>query len=133
MAPKPLPNEEDEEYFDDYEEEGNKHDCFFPGPDWLQFGVKDLHLNGDFGNCASQLEFSYGIGIQRGSQDAQTLLAGAPRFVADDVVRHTPLRCGALIWTSSTPPGGFSPIPSELVDRGLAKIREIMEGVHVYK
>ena len=71
----------------------------------LQFGIKDLVLRGDFTACSSELENSYGMGIERlmstfdtnndgiidESERAamaryqQTFLAGAGIFTADEV------------------------------------------------
>lgn len=54
-------------------------------PTSLQFGVTDLVLNNDLSECTSALEYSYGIGLRPGSDDARTLLAGAHVFKPDAV------------------------------------------------
>jgi hypothetical protein len=51
----------------------------------IAFGKCDLRLAGDFNECSSMIENSYGIGFEQGSQEAKTFLAGAPNFVADIV------------------------------------------------
>jgi hypothetical protein len=54
-------------------------------PDSLAFGKTDLVLAGNFDECSSQIEGSYGIGLPPGEEDAKTYLAGAEKFVADQV------------------------------------------------
>lgn len=60
-----------------------RHDCLKSSSAMLQFGLRDLVLRGDFTACSSELEFSYGIGLTPGSQEAKTFLAGAELFSAD--------------------------------------------------
>jgi hypothetical protein len=62
-----------------------QHDCLSGGPDYLQFGIRDLCLRGDLRGCTSELEFSYGVGLVPGSDDAKSILAGGTLFVADEV------------------------------------------------
>jgi hypothetical protein len=62
-----------------------RHDCLKSNADTLQFGLGDLVLKGDFSECASELEYSYGVGLKPGSADTKGLLAGAPVFKADAV------------------------------------------------
>jgi hypothetical protein len=62
-----------------------RHDCLKSGADGMQFGLRDLVLRGDFSSCSSELEFSYGLGLKPGGEEAKTLLAGAPVFRADAV------------------------------------------------
>jgi hypothetical protein len=54
-------------------------------PDTITFGKYDLRLAGNFDDCSSVIENSYGIGFEQGSEEAKTFLAGAPAFVADVV------------------------------------------------
>ena len=61
------------------------HDCQCAGPDYVQFGSKDLCLKGDFSACTSELEYSYGIGLVKDGEHAKSLLAGASVFKADQV------------------------------------------------
>jgi len=49
-------------------------------PAALQFGLRDLVLKEDLGECSSELENSFGVGIKPGSFEARTFLAGAPVF-----------------------------------------------------
>ena len=51
----------------------------------MQFGVKDLIINGDFSNCSSNLEYTFGIGLVRGSEETKTLLAGSETFKVDEL------------------------------------------------
>ncbi|OHT17648.1 B-box zinc finger family protein [Tritrichomonas foetus] len=51
----------------------------------LTFGKYDLILDDNFDKCSAQIEYSYGIGFQQGSTEAQTFLAGQPVFSADIV------------------------------------------------
>jgi hypothetical protein len=53
--------------------------------DTLTFGRRDLVLAGDFDQCSSTLENSYGVGFEPDSEDAQTFLAGINRFTAQIV------------------------------------------------
>ena len=46
-------------------------------PDTLQFGVGDLVLAGDLSECTTQLESSFGIGLQPGSVETRTFFGGA--------------------------------------------------------
>ena len=62
-----------------------QHDCAMITPDLIQFGLSDLNIEGDFNLCTSELEYSYGIGLQPGSLDAKTLLAGSPTFKIDHI------------------------------------------------
>jgi hypothetical protein len=54
-------------------------------PDSLTFGRRDLILAGDFADCHSTLENSYGVGFEPNSTDAKTFLAGGSDFAADIV------------------------------------------------
>jgi hypothetical protein len=51
--------------------------------DSLSFGKEDLVLAGNFDDCASVLEGSYGVGFPEGSEEAKTFLAGSEKFAAD--------------------------------------------------
>ena len=57
----------------------------FATEDTLTFGKFDLVLADNFDQCSAQIEYSYGIGFQQGSTEAQTFLAGQPVFRADIV------------------------------------------------
>lgn len=60
-----------------------RHDALRSGPDFLQFGLKDLVLRGDFSECSSELEQSYGLGLR--PDEARALLAGSPSFRVEAV------------------------------------------------
>jgi hypothetical protein len=62
-----------------------RHDCQRSDASSIQFGLSDLVIAGDLSACRSQLESSYGIGLDPAGQDAKTLLAGSPVFSADVV------------------------------------------------
>lgn len=49
----------------------------------LQFGLKDLVLRGDFSDCSSELEATYGVGLRE--NEARTFLAEAGSFRAEAV------------------------------------------------
>jgi hypothetical protein len=57
----------------------------FAKPDVIAFGKTDLVLAGNFDECASEIEGSYGIGLPPGGEEAKTFLAGVDKFVADQV------------------------------------------------
>jgi hypothetical protein len=52
-------------------------------PDVIAFGQQDLVLAGNFDECSSVLENSYGVGFAEDSVEAKTYLAGSETFVAD--------------------------------------------------
>ena len=60
-------------------------DCLQGTPDSIQFGIHDLVLRGDFAQCETKLEGSYGFGLAQGSREAQEFLAGSQAFRADVV------------------------------------------------
>lgn len=60
-----------------------RNDATRSGPDFVQFGLKDLILAGDFSSCTSELEQSYGMGLR--PEEARVILAGAPAFRAEAV------------------------------------------------
>jgi len=62
-----------------------KFGALYSNAQTLQFGVGDLVLTNDFQNCSSELEHSFGCGLQVDSERARTLLAGATRFTCDEV------------------------------------------------
>ena len=62
-----------------------RHDALRSDEGSLQFGLRDLVLTGDFSQCSTELEASYGIGLRPGSAEGRTLLAGAPTFAAEVV------------------------------------------------
>jgi hypothetical protein len=51
----------------------------------VQFGVGDLVFANDFRECSSELEHSFGIGLDPDSDAARNFLAGASRFACDEV------------------------------------------------
>uniref|UniRef100_A0A7S3UYA2 Oxidation resistance protein 1 n=1 Tax=Aplanochytrium stocchinoi TaxID=215587 RepID=A0A7S3UYA2_9STRA len=51
----------------------------------LQFGVKDLVLNANLNECSSELEYSFGVGLARGSKESKILLAGSETFQVDEI------------------------------------------------
>jgi len=51
----------------------------------VQFGVGDLVLANNFREGASELEHSFGIGLNPENGEAESFLAGGPRFVCDAV------------------------------------------------
>jgi len=55
-----------------------RHDCIKSNPESIQFGIKDLVLTGEFEECSSELENSYGIGLR--NDEARTFLAGSNKF-----------------------------------------------------
>jgi hypothetical protein len=57
----------------------------FATPDLISFGKQDLVLAGNFDQCSSVLENSYGVGFVEDSTEAKTFLAGADTFVAEQV------------------------------------------------
>ena len=59
--------------------------CLCAQRDTFTFGIEDLRFAGNFDQCHSELENSYGIGLPYGSVQAQTFLAGAENFVCDEV------------------------------------------------
>ena len=64
----------------------NENSIFLMGsPDSISFGGEDLVIAGNFDRCASELEHTFGIGLEPGSDGSQKFLAGAPRFRADCV------------------------------------------------
>ena len=52
-----------------------RHDCLWSSKDQLQFGLKDLILKGDLSECSSHLEHSYGVGLNRDSEEAKVWVA----------------------------------------------------------
>jgi hypothetical protein len=54
-------------------------------PGSIAFGKKDLVIAGDFDECSSEIEGSYGVGFTEGSDEAKTFLAGAEKFAAEQV------------------------------------------------
>lgn len=60
-------------------------DALKANPETVQFGVTDLVLRGDLSGCSSMLEYSYGIGLRPGSEEARTFLAGVASFKPDAV------------------------------------------------
>lgn len=62
-----------------------RHDCLRSSAEVLQFGLRDLVLRGDFTDCTSELEFSYGLGLRPGSAEARSFLAGTPSFTPEVV------------------------------------------------
>jgi len=60
--------------------------CYlFATSETLTFGMDDLKLAGDFDDCSSCIENSFGVGFKYGSEKCQTFLAGVPKFRADIV------------------------------------------------
>jgi hypothetical protein len=54
-------------------------------PESIAFGKTDLVLAGNFDECSSEIEGSYGVGFPEGSEEAKTFLAGAEKFAAEQV------------------------------------------------
>jgi hypothetical protein len=57
----------------------------FGAPDSISFGKTDLVIGGNFDECASEIEGSYGVGFPEGSEEAKTFLAGADTFAAEQL------------------------------------------------
>lgn len=57
----------------------------FGSRDKLSWGYNDLVIANSFNNCSTELENSYGIGLEYGSKEAATFLCGKGRFKADEV------------------------------------------------
>ena len=57
----------------------------FATEDSITFGREDLRIAGNFDDCSSHLENSYGVGLVYGGTKAGTFLAGQPNFVAEVV------------------------------------------------
>ena len=51
----------------------------------FQFGVYDLVISNDFKTCSSNLEYTFGCGLQREGSDAKTLLAGSESFQIEEI------------------------------------------------
>ena len=51
----------------------------------FQFGVYDLIISNDFKTCSSNLEYTFGCGLQREGGDAKTLLAGSESFQIEEI------------------------------------------------
>jgi len=62
-----------------------RHDTQRCSSEFMQFGVGDLVLRGDFKGCTSKVENSFGIGLRPNSEDAETFLAGRDVFDCDAV------------------------------------------------
>lgn len=60
-----------------------RHDCLKSNAVSIQFGVSDLVLSGDFTECSSDLEHSYGVGLR--PDEAKLFMAGAQLFRAEVV------------------------------------------------
>jgi hypothetical protein len=58
-----------------------RHDALRSNSDTVAFGIGDLVLRGDFSDCASELEHSYGVGLR--PEEARVLLAGSAEFKVD--------------------------------------------------
>jgi hypothetical protein len=73
----------------EYDQFGNPYpmqlDCLQAGEDSVQFGISDLVLSGDFSQCTSKLEGSYGFGLKPNSPEAHCFLGGSHVFHADEV------------------------------------------------
>jgi len=74
---------DDEEEFDDYS--SPKFCVLKSSPSQMQFGVRDLVLRDKLTACSSDLEYSFGVGLRAGSEEAGTLLAGSSAFVVDEL------------------------------------------------
>jgi hypothetical protein len=57
----------------------------FATPESIAFGTTDLVIAGNFDECSSEIEGSYGVGFPDGSEEAKTFLAGADKFAAEQV------------------------------------------------
>jgi hypothetical protein len=57
----------------------------FATEDCLTFGRRDLVLAGDFDHCSSAVENAYSMGLEPGSEEANTYLVGTHEFVAEIV------------------------------------------------
>ncbi|GMH71282.1 hypothetical protein TrST_g3319 [Triparma strigata] len=69
--------------------EGAPHNILPPevllvGEDFISFGSKDLIIGGDL-NCISNLEHSFGVGLDSEAKEPQSFLAGQHRFKIDAV------------------------------------------------
>lgn len=74
-----------------------RHDCIKSNPESIQFGLTDLVLTGEFEECSSDLEHSYGIGLR--TDEARSFLAGSTKFRAEMIE----------LWAISSLSGGNSP------------------------
>jgi hypothetical protein len=54
-------------------------------PESISFGKQDLVVAGDFDDCSSVLEGSYGVGFIEDSTEAKTFLAGVEKFAVDQL------------------------------------------------
>jgi hypothetical protein len=57
----------------------------FATPESIAFGTTDLVIAGNFDECTSEIEGSYGVGFPEGSEEAKSFLAGADKFAADQL------------------------------------------------
>ncbi|GMI00788.1 hypothetical protein TrLO_g13541 [Triparma laevis f. longispina] len=61
------------------------HEVQFVGEDYLSFGSQDLIIAGDLSTCMSNLENSFGVGLDSKTNEASTFLAGQKRFKIEAV------------------------------------------------
>mmetsp|Transcript_23867 Transcript_23867/g.47489 ORF Transcript_23867/g.47489 Transcript_23867/m.47489 type:complete len:776 (+) Transcript_23867:107-2434(+) len=59
------------------------HEALLIGQDFIAFGKDDLVIGGDFKDCTSSLEMSYGVGLNTKKGEEKTLLAGSSKFTID--------------------------------------------------
>ncbi|KAL0228466.1 hypothetical protein RCL1_004609 [Eukaryota sp. TZLM3-RCL] len=59
--------------------------CLWASPSCIAFGTTDLLLENDFNQCSSLIEGSYGFGLQQGTEECGTFLAGSRVFVPEIV------------------------------------------------
>jgi hypothetical protein len=57
----------------------------FATPELISFGKTDLVIAGDFDDCTSVIESSYGVGFPEDSEESKAFLAGADKFIAEEV------------------------------------------------
>ncbi|KAL0235091.1 hypothetical protein GEMRC1_001673 [Eukaryota sp. GEM-RC1] len=66
-----------------YHGKGKQSRCLFGSPNCIAFGNTDLVLENDFQKCSSQIENSYGIGLDPNSSECSSYLAGVRDFVPE--------------------------------------------------
>ncbi|KAJ5073124.1 mtor-associated protein meak7 [Anaeramoeba ignava] len=64
---------------------GENSKCIFSSENSIKFGSTDLILQNDFLDCKSEIESCFGVGFEKGSDDAKTFLAGSYQFIPDIV------------------------------------------------
>ena len=78
--------EVDNKYSRDSEEKKptSKYASLYCDENTIQFGTTDLVINNDFMHCSSELEHSFGVGLES-ENDARNFLAGSNKFACDAV------------------------------------------------